>query len=161
MRAVVQRVSEASVVSEGKLTGKIGRGYAVLLGISSSDTEAEALLLAEKLFKLRICEDENGAMNLSAADAARAAGQSAPEMLVVSQFTLYADTRRGNRPSFIEAAPPELAEPLYERFVGKLSELGVRVGTGVFRTHMDVALVNDGPVTIILDTDDLKRPRNK
>ena len=158
MKAVIQRVTEASVTVDARLCGRIGRGFAVLLGINRTDTEAEARLLIKKLIALRICDDANGVMNLSLPDSC-AAGET-PEMLVVSQFTLYADTRRGNRPSYIEAAPPEQARPLYEFFVAELRRAGIRVETGIFQADMKVALVNDGPVTIIIDTDALKAPRH-
>ncbi len=159
MKAVVQRVGRASVTVEGKVAGSIGRGFAVLLGISRADTEEEADILVKKLVSLRICDDADGVMNLSLPDSCH--GSVIPEMLVVSQFTLYADTRKGNRPSYIGAAPPELAQPLYEYFVNALRKAGIRTETGVFRADMQVELVNDGPVTIILDTDELKRPRKQ
>lgn len=158
MKAVVQRVTEASVTVNGETTGKIGRGFAVLLGISRTDGRAEADALVKKLAALRICDDENGVMNLSLPDYASARGEE-PSVLVVSQFTLYADTRKGNRPSYIDAAPPESAKPLYDYFTAELTRAGIHVETGVFRADMQVALVNDGPVTIIIDTDDLKKPR--
>jgi D-tyrosyl-tRNA(Tyr) deacylase len=145
MRAVVQRVSSASVRVDGEIVGEIGRGLLVLLGVRVGDGDAEARWLADKIAGLRILEDADGKMNRSLLDDHLAA-------LVVSQFTLYGDVRKGRRPSWIEAAPPELAEPLYERFCACLAEAGVPVERGRFRTHMDVALVNDGPVTLILDT---------
>ena len=157
MKAVIQRVTEASVTVDGKLCGRIGRGFAVLLGINRDDTEQEARVLVKKLATLRICDDANGVMNLSLPDSC--ADGETPSMLVVSQFTLYADTRRGNRPSYIAAASPEQARPLYEFFVAELRRAGIRVETGIFQADMKVALVNDGPVTIIIDTDDLKAPR--
>ena len=149
MRAIVQRVKRGAVSVEGKTTGTVDTGLVVLIGATHKDTEAEAQKLAHKTANLRIFEDDAGKMNLSALDVG--AG-----ILVVSQFTLYADCRRGRRPSFIEAAPPEVAEPLIERFAGALREAGIaRVETGVFRAYMLVEIHNDGPVTIILDTDRL------
>jgi D-tyrosyl-tRNA(Tyr) deacylase len=149
MRAVIQRVKRGAVSVDGKTTGTVDTGLVVLIGATHKDTEAEAQKLAHKTANLRIFEDDAGKMNLSALDVG--AG-----ILVVSQFTLYADCRRGRRPSFTEAAPPEVAEPLIEHFVGALREAGIaRVETGVFRAYMLVEIHNDGPVTIILDTDDL------
>jgi D-tyrosyl-tRNA(Tyr) deacylase len=143
MRAVVQRVAEAAVTVDGATVGQIGPGLVVLLGVAHDDDAAMAAALAGKVARLRIFEDEAGQMNRSVLDTGGA-------VLAVSQFTLLGDTRKGNRPSFIAAARPEAAEPLYERFVAALRELGVEVATGRFRTAMRVALVNDGPVTIIL-----------
>jgi len=149
MRAVIQRVKRGAVSVDGETTGSVDTGLVVLIGATHQDTEAEAQKLAHKTAHLRIFEDEAGKMNLSALDVG--AG-----ILVVSQFTLYADCRRGRRPSFTEAAPPEVAEPLIEHFVDQLRETGVaRVETGVFRAYMLVEIHNDGPVTIILDTDEL------
>jgi D-tyrosyl-tRNA(Tyr) deacylase len=149
MRAVVQRVKRGAVSVGGKTTGAVDTGLVVLVGATHQDTEAKAQQLAQKVANLRIFEDDAGKMNLSALDVG--AG-----VLVVSQFTLYADCRRGRRPSFTEAAPPEVAEPLIEHFVDQLREVGVaRVETGVFRAYMLVEIHNDGPVTIILDTDEL------
>lgn len=145
MRACIQRVSEAQVSAGGEVIGRIGTGLLVLLGVGSEDGEAEATWLAEKVVGLRIFEDHAGKMNRSLAEAGGA-------MLVVSQFTLYGDCRRGRRPSFTEAAPPELAEQLYEAFVSVVRRGGVEVATGRFREHMLVSLVNDGPVTLWLDT---------
>src|SRR5262245_5513429 len=145
MRACVQRVSEAHVTVEGAETGRIGRGLVVLLGVGHNDGDAEARWLAEKIVGLRVFEDEAGKMNLSLADVGGG-------MLVISQFTLYGDCRRGRRPSFTDAAPPELAERLYEVFVSEVRKGGVEVGTGRFREHMMVSLVNDGPVTLWIDT---------
>ncbi|MFO0790497.1 MAG: D-aminoacyl-tRNA deacylase [Pirellulales bacterium] len=145
MRACIQRVSEARVTVEGEVTGKIGQGLVVLLGVGHHDGAAEVAWLAEKIVGLRIFEDDAGKMNRSLAEAGGA-------MLVVSQFTLYGDARRGRRPSFTDAAPPELAERLYLEFVAKVRAAGVEVATGIFREHMDVALVNDGPVTLWIDT---------
>jgi D-tyrosyl-tRNA(Tyr) deacylase len=150
MRAVVQRVSEASVTVEGTVVGAIGRGFLILLGITSSDGEAEAALLARKIAGLRVFEDAEGKLNLALADIGGAA-------LVVSQFTLYADVRKGRRPSFTDAARPEQAQPLYARFCQLLADEGIPVQQGIFQAHMAVALVNDGPVTIWLDTRELLR----
>ena len=149
MRAVVQRVSSASVDSEGVRTGTIGRGFLVLLGVTHSDTEEDAQWLAEKIAGLRVFEDEECKLNRSLLDVGG-------EMLVVSQFTLYGDCRRGRRPSFSEAARPETANALYEKFVEYARQTGVSVQTGVFQTMMAVSLVNDGPVTLIIDTPEKK-----
>jgi D-tyrosyl-tRNA(Tyr) deacylase len=146
MRAVVQRVSRARVTVEGRVTGEIGAGLMVLLGVGREDSAAVAASLAEKVANLRIFEDEQGKMNRSLLDLKGAA-------LVVSQFTLYGDARGQRRPSFIAAAPPELAAALYEEFNNALRRLGVTVATGVFQTMMSVELVNEGPVTILLDSD--------
>ncbi len=146
MRAVVQRVARAAVRRAGQVTGSIGPGAVVLLGVARADTAATAVQLADKIAKLRIFDDAAGKMNESLA--AVPGGQ----FLVVSQFTLLGKTDKGNRPSYIEAAPPEQAEALYTRFVARLRELGFGVETGVFRTMMQVELVNDGPVTLLLDT---------
>jgi len=145
MRAVVQRVSRAEVRVEGRATGSVGRGLVVLLGVGREDGEEDARLLADKVAALRIFEDGAGKMNL-------AVGEAGGGLLVVSQFTLLGDVRKGNRPSFPEAAPPEAANALYERFCGLLREKGLAVGTGVFRARMEVELVNVGPVTILLDS---------
>lgn len=145
MRACIQRVTEAHVTVGGAETGQIGRGLVVLLGIGHEDGPAEVEWLAEKIVGLRIFEDDAGKMNRSLAEV----GGS---MLVISQFTLYGDARRGRRPSFTDAAPPELAESLYEAFVAAVRKMGVEVGTGQFREHMRVSLVNDGPVTLWIDT---------
>ena len=147
MRAVVQRVSSASVMIDGKLYSSIEKGLLILLGIKSGDSEVEVNYLAEKCMGLRIFEDQEQKMNLSVRDVNGS-------ILVVSQFTLYGDTRKGNRPSFVEAAPPQIAEPLYEKFVSILQHsLGKeKVATGVFRAMMHVALVNDGPVTVIVES---------
>jgi len=148
MRAVFQRVSSAEVRSEGRVTGRIGPGAVILLGVGKTDTEAEAVRLADKVMKLRVFDDAEGRMNLPIS--------SVPDgkFIVVSQFTLLGNTAKGNRPSYLEAAPAELAEPLYERFVAHLKGQGFVVETGVFRTMMEVELVNDGPVTLLLDADD-------
>jgi D-aminoacyl-tRNA deacylase len=145
MRAVVQRVSRAEVSVGGKSLGRIGPGFAVLLGVARDDTEADAEFIADRILGLRVFADEAGKMNL-ALDA------MGGELLVISQFTLLADTSGGRRPSFIKAAPPELARPLYERFISLVRARGVKVETGEFGAHMELALVNDGPVTIILDS---------
>jgi len=145
MRACVQRVSQASVTVAGEVTGKIGRGLLVLLGVAVGDTDEDAQQLAQKIVELRIFPDEEGKMNRSLIEAAGA-------MLVVSQFTLLGDCRKGRRPSFTEAAPPEEAQRLYENFVADVAGQGACVETGRFREHMDVALVNDGPVTLLLDS---------
>ncbi len=145
MRAVIQRVSSAAVRAGGAITGEIDRGLVVLLGAAHSDTDADATLLARKIADLRIFSDAAGKFNLSLLDTGGAA-------LVVSQFTLFADTRKGRRPSFTAAAPPEQASQLVDQFVAALGALGVPVATGVFGAHMEVTLVNDGPVTITLDT---------
>jgi D-aminoacyl-tRNA deacylase len=145
MRAIVQRVTEASVTVEGQLASAIGPGFLILLGITHSDGDAEATFLARKIASLRVFEDADGKLNLSLAETGGAA-------LVVSQFTLYADTRKGRRPSFTDAARPEQAQPLYERFCQLLAIEKIPVQQGLFGAHMGVALVNDGPVTIWLDT---------
>lgn len=145
MRAVVQRVSSASVRVDGAVVGEIGRGLLVLLGVARDDTEADAALIATKIAGLRIFDDEAGKMNLAVADVAGG-------VLVVSQFTLLGDCRGGRRPSYLEAAPPETANALYETVVAALRAAGLPVATGVFRAHMAVALVNDGPVTLLLDS---------
>jgi D-aminoacyl-tRNA deacylase len=146
MRAVVQRVSRAEVTVAGETTGSIGDGLLVLLGVGSSDTEKDADYLLEKILNLRIFEDADGKMNLSVLDTKGC-------MLVVSQFTLYGDTRRGRRPSFLNAAPPAEANRLYEYFVEASRKSVENVGTGRFQAMMDVELVNSGPVTIILDSE--------
>ncbi len=148
MRAVVQRVTRASVTIDGEVTGSIGAGYLVLLGVGANDTRAEADRLWDKLRTLRINEDDNGKTNLSLAD-------TGGEVLVVSQFTLYANCRRGRRPSFTEAAAPALATELYEYFVSLARQDVEHVATGTFAAYMQVELVNDGPFTIVLDTDTL------
>ncbi|MBQ2821664.1 MAG: D-tyrosyl-tRNA(Tyr) deacylase [Thermoguttaceae bacterium] len=148
MRACVQRVSRASVRVGGETVGKIGNGILVLLGVSAADTEGDLTALADKMAGLRIFEDQDEKMNLSLADVGG-------EILVVSQFTLYADCRKGRRPSFTDAAPPEKAERFYEIFVDYLRKKGFHVETGRFRTMMEVELVNDGPVTIWLDSQEL------
>ena len=146
MRMVVQRVSRAKATMEGRVTGEIGAGLMILLGVGKEDTSAVAAAMAEKASNLRIFEDEQGKMNRSLLDVKG-------EALVVSQFTLYGDARGQRRPSFISAAPPELAKKLYEEFCEALRGLGVNVGTGVFQAMMSVELVNEGPVTILIDSD--------
>ena len=152
MKALLQRVTQASVSVEGEAVGAIGRGLAVLLGAARGDIAEDAERLARKTAELRIFPDAAGRFNLSLLDIGG-------EALVVSQFTLLADTRRGRRPDFMAAAPPEEAEPLVERYVSVLKEMGVAVATGRFGAHMLVEIHNDGPVTILLDTADLDRPR--
>ena len=145
MRAVVQRVTSARVVVEGGVQGEIGRGLCVLLGVARGDTAADAARLAGKVARLRIFENAEGRFDRSLLDEGGA-------VLAVSQFTLIAGTAKGNRPSFVAAARPEEAEPLYDAFCSALRELGVEVATGVFGARMELELVNDGPVTIVLDT---------
>lgn len=149
MRAVVQRVSSARVEVEGRITGQIGQGLLVLVAVRQGDTSRDAAWLAEKIAGLRLFSDPAGKMNLALADVGGG-------VLAVSQFTLYGDTRRGRRPSYSEAAPPEVAQALYEDFVRNLSNLGVQVQEGVFQAHMDVHLVNDGPVTVLVDSPTLR-----
>jgi D-tyrosyl-tRNA(Tyr) deacylase len=145
MRAVLQRVSRATVTVEEKVVGEIGAGLLVLLGVGANDTRADADYLVEKIIGMRIFEDADGKMNLPLT-------KVDGSMLVVSQFTLYGDTRRGKRPSFDAAAPPEKARELYEYFVGKVRTAGLRCETGLFQASMRVELVNHGPVTILLDS---------
>ncbi|HTX14372.1 MAG TPA: D-aminoacyl-tRNA deacylase [Candidatus Baltobacteraceae bacterium] len=148
MRIVLQRVSRASVAVDGRVAGEIGAGLAVLVAVGREDSSATAASMAEKIVNLRVFNDDQGKMNRSLLDTGGA-------VLVVSQFTLYGDARGGRRPSFILAAPPELGKALYEEFVAALRALGLRVETGVFQAHMSVDLVNDGPVTILLDSNKL------
>ena len=148
MRAVVTRVKQASVTIDGAVAGQIGQGFLILLGVTHEDTEAQAKKLADKICSLRIFEDENGKMNIGL-------DQVAGELLIVSQFTLYGSCRRGRRPDFIAAARPETAIPLYEKFVALCREKGFRVATGRFGAEMQVDSRNDGPLTLILDTDQL------
>jgi D-tyrosyl-tRNA(Tyr) deacylase len=145
VKAVLQRVTRASVTVDGQIVGQIGRGLLVLLGVEQDDVLADAQQLAHRSVQLRIFDDAAGKMNLALADVGGA-------MLVVSQFTLLGDCRRGRRPSFIEAAPPELAEQLYEAFVAAVGSQGIAVATGKFRAMMQVELVNDGPVTLLIDS---------
>jgi len=148
MRAVLTRVRSASVTVDGQVVGKIGRGFLILLGVGPNDTEKECRYLAEKALGMRIFTDENDKMNLGL----EAVGG---EVLVVSQFTLYGNCRKGRRPSFVDAAPPELGNALYEKFLAICEELGYPPQHGIFGAHMQVESVNDGPVTLILDTDQL------
>lgn len=151
MKAVIQRVTRASVTVEGNITGEIKNGFLVLLGVMDGDTEEEMKLLAKKVFEIRIFEDENGKMNLSL-------DKIGGEVLVVSQFTLCADLSHGRRPSFINSAPPAIANELYEKFCEELRNLGVsKVAQGVFGAEMAVELLNDGPVTIVMNTDEWKK----
>ncbi|MBC8350890.1 MAG: D-tyrosyl-tRNA(Tyr) deacylase [Planctomycetes bacterium] len=145
MRACVQRVTRASVTVEGEVIGEIARGLVALLGVTGDDSDEDARQLADKISGLRIFEDADGKMNQALEDI----GGS---MLVVSQFTLFGDCRKGRRPSFTQAAPPEQAERLYETFIAGVGMRGIKVATGRFRAHMDVALINDGPVTLLLDS---------
>lgn len=145
MRAVVQRVRRGAVRVDGSVVGEVDRGFVVLLGVEQGDAEADARWMAEKLVLLRVFEDDAGKMNRSVADVGGA-------VLVISQFTLLGDARKGNRPSFVAAAQPELANGLYEQVCDAIAEKGVPVAKGVFRAHMEVEIVNDGPVTILLDS---------
>lgn len=145
MRAVVQRVSSAHVDVEGERVGEIGAGLLVLLGVADGDEEKDARWMAEKIVSLRIFEDDDGKMNRSLEDVSGA-------LLAVSQFTLYGDCRKGRRPSFVKAARPETADALYREFVSVVETLGVPTATGKFQTHMAVSLVNDGPVTIVVES---------
>ena len=155
MRAILTRVKSASVTIDGEVVGKIGRGFLILLGVGPNDTEKQCRYLAEKALSLRVFEDENGKMNLGL-DAVGG------EVLVVSQFTLYGNCRKGRRPSFVEAAPPALGEELYEKFLSICAELGYPPQHGQFGADMKVESINDGPVTLILDTDQLmEEPRRK
>ncbi len=150
MRALVQRVSRASVSVDGQVVGQIGQGLLVLLGVGQDDSEAQVKTLADKIVYLRIFGDNEGKMNRSLLDIGG-------EVLVVSQFTLYADTRRGRRPSFTDAAPPSLAEPLVERFKAAIAAYGLTVADSIFGAMMQVELVNSGPVTILLDSEQWQR----
>jgi len=146
MRVLLQRVTRAEVRVHGRVTGRIGHGYLLLVGITHADTESQLAKLAEKISGLRLFADAEGKMNLALADVGGA-------VLVVSQFTLYGDVRKGRRPSFIDAARPEVAIPLYERFIALLRERGVPIETGEFGADMQVDLINDGPVTLMLDSE--------
>lgn len=145
MRAVVQKVSSSKVTVDGQIVGQINQGLMVLLGVTHDDTSKDVDYMVDKVTNLRIFEDEEGKMNLSLKDVDG-------EILAVSQFTLYGDARRGRRPSFSDAARPEVANPLYEEFVKKIKDQGINVGTGIFGAHMMVDLTNDGPVTILLES---------
>ncbi len=151
MKAVLQRVTKASVSVEGEVVGRIGQGLVILVGVANGDTERDAVYLAQKAPDLRIFADDEGKFNLSAIDVKA-------ELLLVSQFTLLADTKKGRRPSFVDAAPPVLAERLFDQFVATTRESGLKVETGRFQQHMLVEIYNDGPVTIVLDSRD-KIPR--
>jgi D-tyrosyl-tRNA(Tyr) deacylase len=152
MRAVIQRVSRASVEIDNKVVGSIGNGFVVLLGITMEDDEKDAEYLANKTANLRVLEDNAGKMNVSLLE-------SQGEVLAISQFTLYSDTRKGRRPSFIKAAPPEKAEPLYNAYINYLEKFNIKVATGVFGAMMMVNIHNYGPVTIIIDSEDRHRSR--
>ncbi|MBI4198354.1 MAG: D-tyrosyl-tRNA(Tyr) deacylase [Chloroflexi bacterium] len=152
MRALVQRVTQASVTVEGQVAGSIGPGLLVFLGVGQGDTEEDAAYLAEKVANLRIFADAEGRFNLSALEVKG-------EALLVSQFTLYAETRKGRRPSFTSAAPPQEAEALFQRTVAMFQARGLKVETGRFQAHMRVSLVNDGPVTIMIDSAERRTPR--
>ncbi|MBC8588684.1 D-aminoacyl-tRNA deacylase [Paratissierella segnis] len=145
MRAVVQRVTTASVSVEGKAVGEIGNGLMVLLGVGDEDTDRDLEYLVEKIVGLRIFQDENDKMNLSLMDVKG-------ELLVISQFTLYGDVRKGKRPSFIKSARPDIGKMYYEEFIEKTKSLGIKTEKGIFGAHMDVNLINNGPVTILLDS---------
>jgi D-tyrosyl-tRNA(Tyr) deacylase len=147
LKALLQRVTGAEVTVDGRTTGRIDQGFLILLGVSGDDGEKDADYLADKIVNLRVFGDDNSKFNLSAL-------QIKAELLVISQFTLLADTSHGRRPGFTGAAPPEKAEKLYEYFIGRISETGLKVQAGVFGAHMLVSLVNDGPVTIMLDSKD-------
>jgi len=153
MRALVQRVSRAEVRVDGAVRGRIEAGFVVLVGVSPADTVALAARLAAKVAALRLFEDSEGRMNLALADVGGA-------VLAISQFTLYADVRRGNRPSFSGAAPGDVAAPVYDAFCAGIEAAGLRCERGVFGAHMEIDLVNDGPVTVIVDSADLERPRD-
>ena len=144
MRIVLQRCKQASVTVDGKVVGKIGKGFMLLVGITHDDTDEQIQYLADKIVNLRVFEDEEGKMNRSLLDVGG-------DILSVSQFTLYGETAKGRRPSFTAAARPDFAEPMYEKFNGALRERGVTVETGIFGAMMDVSLINDGPVTLILE----------
>ncbi len=154
MRVVLQRVTEASVSVDGKIVGQIGSGLVLLVGMTHGDTENDARYLTDKCLQLRIFEDEAGKMNISALEVGA-------QVLAISQFTLFGNTRKGRRPSFVEAAPPEISKPLFDRFVEMLRESGLKVETGIFGAHMLVKIFNDGPVTILLDSTDRLKPRKQ
>jgi len=144
VRALLQRVSQASVTVDGRVVGQIGRGFCILLGVTHSDTNKEADWLANKIAGIRLFEDEAGKLNLGLSDIGG-------ELLIVSQFTLYGDARKGRRPSFIAAARPEQSEPLYDYFVNQMRDAGFRVQTGIFGANMQVEIQNDGPITLMLE----------
>ncbi|OEU80391.1 MAG: D-tyrosyl-tRNA(Tyr) deacylase [Desulfobulbaceae bacterium C00003063] len=146
MRAVVQRVRHASVRIDDSITGQIGYGLVILLGIRAEDTTRDLQWMADKTVNLRIFEDDEGKMNRSLADINA-------EMLIVSQFTLYGDCRKGRRPGYSNAAPPEIAEPIYNRFIEEIKSRGIKTATGTFRAMMEIELANDGPVTLLLDSE--------
>ncbi len=152
MKIVIQRVSEASVSVGGEVVGSIGKGFMLLIGVTKGDTSDEVIALAEKISKMRIFEDENEKMNLSIIEV----GGS---ILAISQFTLCAECRRGNRPDFFNAAPPTEANDLYELFISEMRNKGITTEKGIFGADMKVSLINDGPVTIVLDSNDLKKSR--
>ena len=154
MRALIQRVAQATVSVDGEVVGSIGPGLVVFLGIGREDAKEDAAYLVEKIANLRIFADAEDRFNLSALE-------SGAEVLMVSQFTLYADTRKGRRPSFVDAAPPQDAEPLFQHTVAMFRERGIKVETGRFQQHMLVQLINDGPVTLLLDSKDRHRPRRQ
>ena len=154
MRALIQRVAQASVSVDGEVVGSIGPGLVVFLGIGKEDAKEDAAYLVEKVANLRIFADAEDRFNLSALE-------SGSEVLMVSQFTLYADTRKGRRPSFVDAAPPQDAEPLFQHTVAMFRERGIKVEAGRFQQHMLVQLINDGPVTLMLDSKDRYRPRRQ
>ena len=145
MRAVVQRVSEASVLVDGKVTGAVGQGLCVLVGVGQGDSDEDACWLADKIVDLRVFEDEQGRMNRSVLDVRGG-------VLAISQFTLFGDARKGTRPGFVDAARPEVAQPLYAKFCEQVRARGVEVGEGIFRATMQVRIVNEGPVTLLLDS---------
>ena len=153
MRALIQRVSSASLTVGGNEVSSIGKGLVVFLGIGHGDSKEEAVYLSEKIANLRIFSDDEGRFNLSAID-------TSSDILLVSQFTLYADTRKGRRPSFVGAASPEIAEPLMTQMAELLRQLNLSVSTGVFQAHMMVNLINDGPATFMIDSNDRHSPRN-
>ncbi len=152
LRALIQRVSGASVSIGGNMKGEIGKGFVVLVGVTERDTADEAVYLADKVVKLRVFEDGDGKMNRSLQD-------ESGGLLIVSQFTLYGDCRKGNRPSFTNAAKPDIAIPVYEAFIGRCESYGVPVETGEFGADMQVSLTNDGPVTLWMDTDEMRTRR--
>ncbi len=152
MRIIAQRVSEASVTVDGEIVGEIGKGLLLLVGIGREDDDADLQYLVEKIANLRIFEDDHGKMNLSLL-------QTSKQVLAVSQFTLYANTRKGRRPSFLDSAPPEIAEPMFEKFLQRLESEGLLVRKGVFGANMMVKIFNDGPVTIVLDSSERHLPR--